>query len=64
MNELGLERCLEYKKKPGEIDIELRIYQNDTALFHKPTADELLPIMDRIITFDRIIDRIREQEVA
>ena len=56
--------CLEYKKKPGEIDIELRIYQNDTALFHKPTADELLPIMDRIITFDRIIDRIREQEVA
>lgn len=56
--------CLEYKKKPGEIDIELRIYQNDEVLFHNPTAEEILPIMDRIITFDKIIDRIREQEVA
>ena len=56
--------CLEYKKKPGEIDIELRIYQNNMALYHNPTAEEILPIMDRIITFDQIIDRMREQEDA
>ena len=56
--------CLEYKKKPGDIDIELRLYQFDEYLFHNPAPDEILPIMDRIVTFDKIIERIREQEVA
>lgn len=54
--------CLEYKIKPGEIDIELRIYQNDEILYHNPTAEDILPIMDKIITFDKIIDKIKEQE--
>ena len=30
--------CLEYKIKPADIDMELRIYQNDEILYHKPTA--------------------------
>lgn len=54
--------CLEYKFKPGEIETELRIYQNDEILFHKPTAEDILPIMDKIITFDKIINKIKEQE--
>lgn len=54
--------CLEYKVKPGDIETELRIYQSDEVLFHKPEADELLPIMDKIISFDKIINHIREQE--
>lgn len=54
--------CLEYKYKPGDIDIELRIYQNDEILYHNPTAEDILPIMDKIITFDKIIDKIKEQE--
>ena len=54
--------CLEYKVKPGTIDVELRIYQNDEVLYHKPAADEIVPLIDKIITFDKVIARIKEQE--
>lgn len=54
--------CLEYKLKPGEIDIELRIYQSDEILYYKPTAEDILPIMDRIVSFDKVISKIKEQE--
>ena len=45
--------CLEYKYKPGEIEIELNIYQNDEIINHNPTADEIAPIMDTIVRHDR-----------
>ena len=51
--------CLEYKKKPGDIDMELRIYQNDEILVHNPTVEDILPIMDKIICFDKIINKIK-----
>lgn len=54
--------CLEYKIKPGDIDMELRIYQSDEILYHKPTVEDIAPIMDKIITFDKIINNIKEQE--
>ena len=54
--------CLEYKKKPSDIDIELRIYQSDEILYHEPTSEDIVPIMDKIITFDKIINKIKEQE--
>ena len=55
--------CLEYEIKPGELDgIELRIYQNDDILIGNPEADIILPIMDKIVTFDRILDEIKEAE--
>lgn len=54
--------CLEYKIKPADITIELRIYQSDEVLYHKPTVEEILPIIDKIITFDKIIDRIKAEE--
>lgn len=54
--------CLEYRIKPGEIGMELRIYQNDEVVYCEPTADEIAPIMDRIITSDKIISKIRERE--
>lgn len=53
--------CLEYKMKPGEIDIELRIYQNDEVLYHNPTAEEILPIMDKIIHFNKIFEKMNEE---
>lgn len=55
--------CLEYKKKPGELDMELRIYQNDDIGIFNPTADDILPIMDKIIRFDKIIENLKEQEL-
>lgn len=56
--------CLEYKVKPGEIDMELRIYQNDLPpITHNPTADEILPIMDTIIRFNKILEKEYYEEV-
>ncbi len=54
--------CLEYKIKPVDIEIELRLYQSDDILIGNPTVSDIAPIMDKIITFDRIINKIREQE--
>lgn len=54
--------CLEYKIKPSEIEIELRIYQNNEVLFHNPTADDIFLIMNKIIDFDKIINNLKEQE--
>ena len=55
--------CLEYKFKPRDIEFELRLYQNDEVLYHTPTAEHIAPIMDKIVTFDKIITHIKEQEV-
>jgi hypothetical protein len=55
--------CLEYKVKPGDIDMELRIYQNDEILYHKPEADEIVPIIDRIIHMDKILEKLEYGEV-
>lgn len=53
--------CLEYKQKPTDIDIELRIYQSDEILYFKPTVEDLLPIIDKIITFDKIIEELKKE---
>lgn len=53
--------CLEYKYKPGEINMELRIYQNDEVIFHNPTADEIAPIMDKIIHCDKVLAAMQEE---
>ena len=53
--------CLEYKIKPGEIEMELRIYQNEEVLYHKPTAEDILPIMDDIIRNSKALERMNEE---
>ena len=47
--------CLEYKMKPGEIKMELRIYQNDEIIYHNPTAEDIMPIMDKIVHIDKML---------
>ena len=54
--------CLEYRMKPGEIAMELRLYQSDEVIVHEPTAEDIAPIIDKIITFDKIIAKIKDQE--
>lgn len=54
--------CLEYRTKPAEIETELRIYQNDEVLVHSPGVDEIAPIIDKIITFDKLLKRIKAEE--
>lgn len=54
--------CLEYKYKPSDIDIELRIYQNNEILCHNPSADEIVPIMDHIVHLNKILEKIDIEE--
>ncbi|HAQ03038.1 MAG: hypothetical protein US15_C0010G0006 [Candidatus Moranbacteria bacterium GW2011_GWF1_36_4] len=54
--------CLEYNYKPTEIGIELRIYQLDEILVHIPDPEEILRIMNKIIVFDKAIEKIKSEE--
>ena len=53
--------CLEYKVKPGDIDMELRIYQNDEILYHNPTAEDIIPIMDKIVHLNKLLEKLDEE---
>ena len=55
--------CLEYKVKPSDIEIELRIYQNDEVLCKNPTAEDIVPIMDTIIHRDKLLEKLDCEEV-
>lgn len=55
--------CLEYHIKPSDISMELRIYQNNEILYHNPTVEDIAPIMDKIITFDKTINKLKETEM-
>lgn len=48
--------CLEYDVKPGEIEIELRIYQDDEIQISRPDVDVIAHIMSKIVVFDRMIE--------
>lgn len=52
--------CLEYKVRPGDIDVECRLYQNDEVIVYNPEADEIAPIMDRIVYLDKLFAKIEE----
>ncbi len=61
-----LSRVEELKKQGcSEKDIaemELRIYQNDEVLIHNPEVDEIVPIMDKIIAFDKLLEKVKSEE--
>lgn len=54
--------CLEYRMKPSDIKTELRIYQNDEVLVHNPETDEIVPIIDKMIDFDKILKEIQQHD--
>ena len=53
--------CLEYNIKPGEIEMELRVYKNDEVFVHNPTAEDILPIMDKIMHLDKMLQKIDKE---
>lgn len=55
--------CLEYDIKPSDISMDLRIYQNDQIFVNEATVDDIFPIMDKIIIFDKAISKAQSQEV-
>lgn len=56
--------CLEYNIKPADIEMELRIYQFNDFTYLNPEVDEIVPIMDKIVTFDKLINNIKEENLA
>lgn len=55
--------CLEYKIKPSDIDMELRIYQNDEVVYHNPEPEVISEIMDKIIHLDKVLQKLETEEV-
>ena len=62
--------CLEYGYKPRDIDIELRIYQNDQVLIHNAFDefkegvtgyDMIEAIIKKIIAFDKLINEMKAE---
>lgn len=55
--------CLEYGYKPFDLKgIELRIYLLNEVHYREPDPADIAHIMDRIITADKIISKIAEEE--
>ena len=54
--------CLEYGHKPADLDITLRIYQNQEIIELIPDVDQIVPIMDTIIRFDNILRQTRSRQ--
>lgn len=54
--------CLEYHYDPKDIDIILRIYQNDDVLEHQAESKDIGIIMNRIVTFDNFINTLKGEE--
>lgn len=55
--------CLEYNIKPSDIEIELRIYQHDDIEYGYPTAEDIVPIMDKIVHFDKLLEKLDDEEI-
>ena len=55
--------CLEYKVKPSNIDIKLRLYQNDEVLCHDPSPEEIMEIIEKIIHLDKLLSKEDQEEV-
>ena len=54
--------CLEYDYEPNEIRIVLRIYQHDTFEEFEPSPVDIREIMNKIRSFDRVIDAIKMED--
>lgn len=54
--------CLEYDIKPHDIEMLLRIYQNDDVQELKPEANDISAIAKKIIEADKIVNELRETE--
>lgn len=54
--------CLEYGVNPNDIEIELRIYQNNERITDNPSPDIIIQVMKKIEESDKIVERLRQEE--
>lgn len=50
--------CLEYRFKPSTLKIETRLYQNGEVIVANPDELIIAPLMEKIIAFDKLLERI------
>lgn len=55
--------CLEYKFKPHEIDMELRVYKKDEVVYCEPDPEDIVAIMNKIVHLDKLLAKIDSEEV-
>lgn len=53
--------CLEYNEDPRDFTAFLRLYQNDLIMEHTPNPDDILAIMAKIVAFDKLINKRKEE---
>lgn len=51
--------CLEYNIKPSDIKTELRIYQNNQIIYDNPSIEDIIPVMDKIITINKSLSLLK-----
>lgn len=54
--------CLEYRVKPIDIRIELRIYQNDDCDIWNPAPEDIEFIMDKIVVLNKELEKLDFEE--
>ena len=54
--------CSEYKVKPSDIFIELRVYKTDEVLVHNPEAEDILAIMNKIVHLNKLLEQVDYEE--
>lgn len=52
--------CYDYDIRPGDIEMETRIYQNGEVLIDNPDAEDIGPILDKMKVFSNIISDMNE----
>lgn len=53
--------CLEYRVRPADIEIELRVYKFDEVVCHVPEIERIQFIMDRIVYLDKILEKLENE---
>ena len=54
--------CLEYNFNPADIYIELRLYQQNEVLIHRPEKEDIAYIIGKIVNFDKKIEQLKRGE--
>lgn len=53
--------CIEYGYRPSDINIQLRIYQNDDVKIEEPTSHDIYWLISRIRTSDSILEECKKE---
>lgn len=54
--------CLEYKVKPEDIEMELRVYKNDEVVCHTPEVEDIRYIMGKIVHLNKLLEQHEYEE--